>query len=176
MVFEMRFVRRAYTQLLAHEMKKVVRMLRAFPLEQLDERDTGCGRSARELAEGFIAHLRRLDAIASGADWELPARGPRTRGSILLELEACYLGTYAALDALSPMRLSEVIASPRGLSPWSRARRGELLCTALRHLVRHTRHFSLHLRGECRHTHFGGHDGGSRVPVMHEPEVVGVGA
>jgi hypothetical protein len=80
MVFEIQFVRKAYTQVLTHEMKKVVRMLRAFPLEQLDGRNTGCGRSARELAEGFIGHLRRVDAIATGSDWSVPNRGPRTRG------------------------------------------------------------------------------------------------
>ncbi len=175
MVFETQFVRKAYTRLLSHEMKKAVRLLRAFPLELLDARDTGCGRSARELAEGFISHLRRLDAIASGGDWTLVPRGSRTRGSILMEMESCYLGAHAAIEMLSTRRWNEVIASPRGLSPWNHARRGELLWMALRNLIRHSRHFGQHHRSACRGPRTDGHDGGSRV-VAAEPVELAVGA
>lgn len=175
MVFETPFVRKAYTRLLAHEMKKAVRLLRAFPLELLDDRDTGCGRSARELAEGFISHLRRLDAIASGSDWNLARRGSRTRGSILLEMETCYLGAHASLELLSTERWNEVIASPHGLSPWNQARRGELLWMALRNLIRHSRHFGQHHRSACRGARTDGRDGGSRVPAAEAVELA-VGA
>jgi len=175
MVFESPFVRKAYIQMLTHEMKKVVRALRAFPVERLDVRDTGCGRSARELAEGFIAHLRRLDSLASGSDWALPVHGDRSRGVILLELEACYLSAHASLETISPVRWSEVIASPLGLSPWSQARRGELLWMALRNLIRHGRHFTLHVRAVCNAPRFDVFEGGSRVPVS-EIGSVGAGA
>jgi hypothetical protein len=175
MVFETRFVRKAYIQMLTNEMKKVVRSLRAFPVERLDARDTDCGRSARELAEGFIAHLRRLDALASGSDWAVPVRGERSRGVIMLEIEACYLSAHASLDTISPASWSEVIPSPLGLSPWSQARRGELLWMALRNLIRHGRHFTQHVRAACSAPKFEGFDGGSRVPVS-EIESAGVGA
>ena len=176
MVFETPFVRKAYTQLLAHEMKQAVRMLRAFPLEQLDERETGCGRTARELAEGFISHLRRLDAIATGSDWTMTTRTSRTRGSILLDMETCYLGAHAALETLSPTRWSEVVRSPHGLSPWSQARRGELLWMALRNLIRHSRHFGQHHRSACKGPKPTGHDGGSRVLATEPAESLAVGA
>lgn len=175
MVFESPFVRKAYIQMLRNEMKKVVRTLRAFPIERLDARDSGCGRSARELAEGFIAHLRRLDALASGTDWAVPVRGERSRGAILLELEACYLSVHASLETISAAHWTEVIASPMGLSPWSQSRRGELLWMALRNLVRHSRHFMLHARVACPAPQFDGSDGGSRVPVS-EIETVGASA
>ena len=47
MVFEMFFVRRAYAEILAHELKKTVRMLRTVPTERFDAREAGCGASAR---------------------------------------------------------------------------------------------------------------------------------
>ena len=175
MLFESPFVRKAYSQMLTNEMKKVVRSLRAFPVERLDARENGCGRSARDLAEGFIAHLRRLDSLASGTDWAVPVRGERSRGVILLELEACFLSVHASLDMTSPASWSEVIPSPLGLSPWSQARRGELLWMALRNLIRHGRHFTLHVRAACSAPKFEGFDGGSRVPVS-EIESVGAGA
>jgi hypothetical protein len=175
MVYESPFVRKAYIQMLTNEMKKVVRSLRAFPVERLDARETGCGRSARELAEGFIAHLRRLDALASGSDWALPVREDRSRSVILLELEACFLSTHASLDMISPASWSEVIPSPLGLSPWSQARRGELLWMALRNLIRHSRHFTLHVRAACSAPKINGFDGGSRVPVS-EIQSVSAGA
>ena len=176
MVFEFQFVRKAYAQRLAHEMRQAVRMLRAFPLEQLDERDTGCGRTARELAEGFISHLHRLDAIATGSEWAIAPRGSRTRGSILLELETCYLGAHAAVETLPAERWSEVVRSPRGLSPWGHARRGELLWMALRNLIRHSRHFGQHHRSACRGPKHDGHDGGSRVLATESAESLAVGA
>ena len=43
MVFTVFFVRQAYAQVLAHELKRVVRMLRAFPAERFDAREPGCG-------------------------------------------------------------------------------------------------------------------------------------
>jgi hypothetical protein len=178
MVFEIPFVRQAYTQVLAHEMKTAVRMLRAFPQEQLDARGTGCGHSARELAEGFIGHLRRLDAVASGSDWSPAPRGARTRGAILLELESCFLGAHAALESLPAAHWNEVVLSPRGLAPWGQARRGELLWMALRGLARHNRHFSLHLRGGCHGSGFDGADGGARrtAPAIDSAEAMAASA
>ena len=176
MVFETQFVRKAYAQRLAHEMRLAVRMLRAFPIEQFDDRDTGCGRTARELAEGFISHLGRLDAIATDSDWTMTPRTSRTRGSILLDVETCYLGAHAAIETLSSTCWSEVVRSPRGLSPWGHARRGELLWMALRNLIRHSRHFEQHHRSACRGSQPGGHDGGSRVAATESAESLAVGA
>lgn len=68
--------------------------------------------------------------------------------------------------------------APRGLAPWAHARRGELLWMALRELIRHSRHFSVHARTECIGPRFDGFDGGSRVPVpaAETGEPVAVGA
>ncbi len=163
MVFEMQFVRKAYTQVLAHEMKKLVRMLRMFPVERFDHRDTGCGHTARELAESCVAHLRRIGAIASGEPMLALASGPRTRGSILLELETTYLGAHVALTTLPAARWGDLVRTPPGLKSLSQARRGELLWLALRELGRHDQHFSMHLHSECRGD--GNTSGGRRVPV-----------
>ncbi len=159
MVFEMQFVRKAYTQVLAHEMKKLVRMLRAFPIERFDHRDSGCGHTARELAESSVAHLRRIGSIAYGEPAQVIATGPRPRGSILLELETTYLGAHAALTSLPAARWGDVVPTPAGLKSLSKARRGELLWLALRELGRHDQHFSMHLNCECQ---VGGNTGGGR--------------
>jgi len=147
MVFEMLFVRQAYTQVLAHELKKIVRMLRAFPVERFDERSLGCADSARDLATDFVRHVRRIDEIAHGRA-PLPLRpGIRNRGDILLELETAWLGAHAALTTLPALRWGDVVSAPAELWPCRQARRGELLWMALRELIRHDRHFALHLRG-----------------------------
>ena len=163
MIFEMYFVRQAYTQMLAHELKKIVRMLRAFPLERFDERELGCVDSARELALGFVHHVRRIDEIAYDRGGALPQPGVRSRGEILLELETAYLGAHTALLTLPATRWGDVVAAPPGLSHWRQARRGELLWLALRELIRHDRHFALHMRGI---SHGGG---GVRREPMRDP-------
>jgi hypothetical protein len=164
MVFEMFFVRRAYTQVLAHELKKVVRMLRAFPVERLDEREAGCGVSARELAMGFVHHVRRIDGIAYGCHAHPMRVKTPSRGEILLALESAFLGAHAALGSLPPSRWSEIVPAPEGFTPLLHARRGELLWLALRELIRHDRHFALHLRGA-------GHSGGGgTIAVAPAPE------
>jgi hypothetical protein len=158
MVFEMFFVRQAYTQVLAHELRKIVRMVRAFPTQRFDEREPGCGESARELAVGFIHHVRRIDEIAYGGWPRSQRHGVPSRGEILLELETSFLGAHTALATLPPPRWADVIPAPQGLSKLAQARRGELLWLALRELIRHDRHFALHMRnvihgdgaGTCR--------------------------
>ena len=150
MVFEMQFVRKAYTQVLAHEIKKVVRMVREYPHDRFDRRENGCGQTARELAEDCVAHLRRIDAIACGMSSPSSQAGPRPRGAILLDLETSYLSASAALQSLPSPRWSELVNTPRGLHAWKHARRGELLWLALREMGRHHRHFSMHSRSECQ--------------------------
>ena len=145
MVFEMFFVRRAYTQVLAHELKKVVRMLRAFPVERFDTREASCGVSARELAMGFVHHVRRIDEIAYGCGTHGMRTAMPSRGEILLALESAFLGAHAALASLPPSRWGEVVPAPAGFLSVRHARRGELLWMALRELIRHDRHFALHL-------------------------------
>jgi len=166
MVFEMRFVRSAYAQVLAHEVKKVVRMLRSIPADRFDVRGHDCGWTARELAEGMVTHLRRIDSLANRSAPCRPPRGPRTRGAMLLDLETHFLGASAAIERLPSERWGEVVSSP--LDPRMRARRGELLWLALREMVRHDRHFALHLQGGCPSVGRGEGDGGSRV-LTREP-------
>src|SRR5262245_40020036 len=164
MFFELYFVRQAYTQVLAHELKKVVRMLRAFPVERLDVRELGCTETARDLALGFVEHVRRIDEIAYGHAATAARPGLHTRGEILLELETAYLGAHAALETLPATRWSELVDAPAGLSMLRHARRGELLWLALRQLIKHDRHFALHMRGV---TH--GDGGGTRREPVTEP-------
>jgi len=149
MVFEMQFVRKAYTQVLAHETRKVVRMVREYPRERFDRRENGCGRTARELAEGCVAYVRQIEAIACGESVPQAQAGPRPRGTILLDLETSYLSANAALQSLPAARWGEVVSAPPGLLFWTQARRGELLWLALREMARHHRHFSMHMRSEC---------------------------
>lgn len=147
MVFEMFIVRRAYTEILGHELKKIVRMLRAFPAERFDAREPGCGASARELAMGFLRHVRRIDEIAYGSGPRLSRTGVPSRGDILLELETAFLGAHTALATLPAASWADVVPAPIGFSTLRQGRRGELLWMALRELIRHDRHFALHVRG-----------------------------
>ena len=149
MVLEIPLVRQAYDQVLANEVRQAVRKLRALPLPRLDERRSGCGRSLREIAEGFIGRLRRIDGVAFGHPNPLYSAVPRPLGAILMDLETSFLGAQASLVALTPAQWSEVMSAPRGLSPWHQARRGELLWLALRDLIRHHRHLIQHIRSEC---------------------------
>ena len=146
MVFEMFFVRQAYTQVLAHELKRIVRMLRAFPMEQFDARESGCADTARELAVGFVHRLRRIDEIAYGRTAGPIRSSTPSRGEILLELETAYLGAHMALQTLPAKRWGDVLQAPTGLSTLRQARRGELLWLALRELIRHSHQFALQAR------------------------------
>ena len=146
MVFEMFFVRRAYTQVLAHELKKVVRMLRAIPVERFDAREPGCGASARELAMGFVQRVRRIHEIAYGAGAHPVRTRVPSRGEILLALESAFLGAHCALATLPGARWEEVVPAPIGLPTLRQARRGELLWLSLRELIRHSHHLALHVR------------------------------
>jgi hypothetical protein len=144
--FELHSERQAYSEVLEHEVKKIVRVLRAFPAERFEQRDPECLRSARELAGEFVAHVRGIEEISHGRIApNLPAAS-RTRGGILLELETAAMGASAALMTLSPARWGEVMEAPTALTPWRQARRGELLWLALREMVHHYRHFTLHLK------------------------------
>ena len=147
MVYEMFFVRRAYTEILAHELKQAVRMLRAIPLERFDAREAGCGASARELAMGVVRHLRRIDEIAYGGATGPCRTGVPSRGEIMLGLETAYLGAHTSLATLPAARWAEVVPAPIGISTLRQGRRGELLWLALRELIRHDRHLALHVRG-----------------------------
>jgi len=150
MVFEMFFVRRAYAEILAHELKKTVRMLRAVPAERFDVREAGCGASARELAMGVVRHVRRIDEIAYGGGARPFRPDVPSRGEIMLELETAFLGAQAALAMLPSARWAEVIPAPIGLPAIRQGRRGELLWLALRELIRHDNHFAAHVRGVTR--------------------------
>jgi hypothetical protein len=146
MVFEMFFLRRAYTEILAHELKKTVRMLRTVPVERFDVREAGCGPSARELAMGVVRHVRRIDEIAFGGGVRPFRPDAPNRGEILLELETAFLGAQAALATLPAARWAEVVPAPIGLPTIRQGRRGELLWLALRELIRHDHHFAVHVR------------------------------
>lgn len=150
MVFEMFFVRRAYAEILAHELKKTVRMLRAVPTERFDAREAGHSPSARELAMGVVRHVRRIDEIAYGGGARPFRPDVPSRGEILLELETSFLGAQAALATLPPARWAEVIPAPIGLPALRQGRRGELLWLALRDLIRHDHDFAVHVRSLTR--------------------------
>ena len=147
MVFQMSFVRRAYTQVLTCELKMIVRMLRAVPAERLDAHDPDCGTSARELAMGIVAWVRRINEIACGSDANTVRSHVRSRGEILHALESAFLGAHSALTTLPATHWQEVIPAPIGLPTLRQARRGELLWESLRELIRHGRHFGLHASG-----------------------------
>lgn len=176
MVLELQFVRNTYTQVLGHEMKKALRMVRQYPENRFDERHDACGHTARELAELSVEHLRRIAAIASGEPEAPGPDGPRLRGAILLDLETSFLGTRSSLASLPRGCWSEVIAAPPGLASWTQARRGELLWLALREMGQHHRHFANHMKLECQG---GPHDDGGRranTPERSIDHPVAVGA
>ena len=162
MSYELSSERQAFAEVLEHEIKKVVRMVRAFPTARFERHHPECGRSACELAADFGRHMRRIEQLASGRLAEPPRGSMRARGEILLDLELAYLGAHMALRAMPPFRWAEVIDAPAGLAPWRQARRGELLWLALREMVRHERHFGVHLgAAQGGDEGPGHHDGGS---------------
>jgi len=150
MVFELGLVQRAYLQVLEHQLKRVLQTLRGFPADRLDERRKGCAASLRELAAEFVNRVHRIDEIAYGRPILRPQIERRSRVEILLDLETAYLGARAVLVAMPPARWAELVPAPAGLAPIVQARRGELLWFALRDLIRHHRHLTLHTRGVCR--------------------------
>ena len=145
MAYELTSERQAFAEVLEHEIKKVVRMVRAFPAARFDQKHAECDRSACELAADFARHVRRIEELATGRPAEPARRTLRARGEILLDLELAYLGAHVALRAMPPFRWGQVVDAPAGLAPWRQARRGELLWLALREMVRHDRHFGVHL-------------------------------
>ena len=159
MVLEMQFVRNTYSQLLAHEMKKVLRMVRQYPHDRFDLREDACGHTARELAEVSVAHLQRIEAIATDEPMPPAPIGPRPRGAILEDLESTFLSARTSLTSLPRSHWAEIVRTPPGLVFWTQARRSELLWLALREMAQHHRHFSMHSRHECNG---GGHDDGGR--------------
>ena len=167
MVFEMSLVRRAYAEVLAHELKKTVRMLRAVPSERFDTRESGGDASARELAMGVVRHVRRIDEIAFGGGARPFRADVPSRGEILLELETAFLGAQAALATLPAARWAEVIPAPIGLPALRQGRRGELLWLALRELIRHDQQFAAHVGRATR-------SGGSSTPEASSASVGGV--
>ena len=158
-MFALQSERQAYTEVLQHEVKKVVRMVRAFPPHALEARHPDCGMSARELAGGFVRHVRRIEELASGERPESPYAEARTRGGLLLEFELASASAQETLHRVPPFRWGEVVEAPQDLAPWRQGRRGELLWLALREMVRHSRHFARHL-GEVRD---GGDDAARRI-------------
>lgn len=162
MVFGMFFVRRAYAQVLAHELRRSVRMLRSIPAERFDAREPDCGESARELAMGAVRHVRRIDEIAYGFGTHPMRLVAPSRGELLLALESAFLGAHSALATLPASRWADIIPAPIGFLRLRQARRGELLWLALRDLIRHNHHFSLHARGAA-------HGDGGPSPTACEP-------
>jgi hypothetical protein len=123
--------------------------------------------SARELAMGFVHHVRRIDEIAYGSGtYPMRTRVP-SRGEILLALESAFLGAHAALASLPPSRWAEIVPAPAGFTPVRHGRRGELLWLALRELIRHDRHFALHLSSASHG------DGRGAVAAVPAPEAAG---
>jgi len=156
-MFALQSERQAYTEVLQHEAKKAVRLIRAFPPHAFEQRHPDCGMSARELAGAFVRHVRRVEELASGVRPESPYAEARTRGGLLLEFELAAASAHETLMRVPPFRWGEVMDAPQDLAPWRQGRRGELLWLALREMVRHSRHFARHL-SEVR----SGDDGAAR--------------
>ena len=174
MVLELQFVRNSYAQLLAHEMKKVLRLVRHYPPERFDRVEDACGNSARELAEVSVAHLRRIERIATDEPMAPVTLGPRPRGEILQDLETSFLNVHSSLTSLPRSHWGEIVRTPPGLDHWTQARRSELLWLALRQMAGHHRHLAMHSRLECRGD---GEDGGRRRNAPELPiEPVALGA
>jgi hypothetical protein len=93
-----------------------------------------------------------------------------------MDLETSFLGAHTSLAGLTPAQWGEVVPAPRGLSTWSQARRGELLWLALRELLRHSRHLSLHVRAECLGLPARDDDRLGPPAVLEPGEPVGAGA
>lgn len=149
MVLEMQFVRNTYAQLLAHEMKKVLRMVRQYPQERFDRVEGACGNTARELAEVSVAHLRRIEAIATDEPMGRIAMGKRPRGAILQDIEASFLNVHSSLTSLPRSHWAEIVRTPPGLDFWAQGRRSELVWLALQQMAAHHKHFAMHSRLEC---------------------------
>lgn len=145
-VLELASEREAYAEVLEHEVKKVIRMLRAFPAGGFEQPGPNGGAKALELAGEFAARVRRIEELASVRRAEPAPSAGRTRLGVIQDLETACMGSVLALDAMPPYRWHEVIAAPAGLAPWGQARRGELLWLALHDLVRHERRFAIRLR------------------------------
>ena len=144
-MFELQSERQAYLEVLLHESKKVVRMVRAFPVHSLHHRHPDCGMTAIDLAGAFVRHVRRIEELASGRPAGSPFAAERTRGGLLMEFELALESTCSVLTRQSAERWADVIDAPADLAPWRQGRRGELLWMALRELSRHSRHFARHL-------------------------------
>lgn len=145
-VLELASEREAYAEVLEHEVKKAIRMLRALPAGDFERRDPdGCA-TALELAGEFAARVRRIEELASVRRAEPAPSAGQTRPGVIQDLETACMGGVLALDAMPPYRWHEVIAAPAGLAPWGQARRGELLWLALHDLARHQQRFALRLR------------------------------
>lgn len=170
------FARDACSEVLVHEVRCLAGELESLPLARLDVRAAACGRTARELAEGSVARLRRIDAIAFGYETGHVPVGPRPLGEILMDLDVAYLSATASLGAMGPARWDEVIPCPFGLSPWSLARRGELLWLALHDLARHNRHLSSHVRAGCGIGRSPGDDAGGALVTLEPLEPMTAGA
>jgi hypothetical protein len=95
---------------------------------------------------GFVQRVRRIHEIAYGPGTHTVRTTAPSRGEILLALESAFLGAHSALATLPGARWEEVIPAPIGLPMLRQARRGELLWLSLRELIRHGRHFALHVR------------------------------
>ena len=68
MVLEMQFVRNTYAQLLSHEMKKVLRVVRQYPQHRFDQVEGACGNTARELERyDMQARIRTIAERRDGA-------------------------------------------------------------------------------------------------------------
>jgi len=86
-----------------------------------------CGWTTRRQAEGLVAHIRRIDALASRSTAVAPLGGPRSRGAILCDLETHSLGVSTAVKRLTWERCREVV-NVMGVVR-TRAPRGELQCS-----------------------------------------------
>lgn len=138
--------RRLLAELTERESRNTVRMLRAFPPEQLDGRGPDCPHTARELAWAFVQRERLMHYLLLGRTAGAEAPAPRTLLEILSAYEEARRETRHALARLGSRAWDETLRGPVAPGRWEIGRRGELLWTTWKEQTRHTAHFAIHLR------------------------------
>ena len=86
-MLDLRTERQTFIEVLDHESRRIIRMVRSFPVAQFERRHADCGMSAHDLVTGFVRHARRLESLAKGPEVGDPFASARTRGGLLLEYE-----------------------------------------------------------------------------------------
>jgi hypothetical protein len=133
-------------EVLEREFGNVMRMMRAFPHERVDQHPVDCPHTARELAWRFVIWERLAHYLLLGRTSGVGQAPPRTMKEIMRTYDEAHQETRLALLRISGERWKETVHGPVAPDQWVRAARGELLWMAWKALVHHGEHFAAHLR------------------------------